>query len=231
MADTRVPFSNGNSINQLTSNTTLVFDNATGSLGVGGATASGASLNLASATQAFLPNRGTTANRGTITPVEGMMYYDTDLNTLLTYNGSEWVESTLDVSYLSTTISWGGIFTIPVVGDVEYWRFGNMGVAYFHSILSAADVGGTFLLNTTPVPVEYSPVLAGDGIRTTLTVFDDGVQYLGNAILLGPSGALCTIGIWQTGAGPSTNRLDNSNSFAGTGNSGFNSFSMTYSVA
>lgn len=49
-----------------------------------------ASIDLKDATKAFLVNRGTTAQRDALTPVEGMVYYNLDTHDLETYNNTIW---------------------------------------------------------------------------------------------------------------------------------------------
>ncbi len=62
-----------------------------GNLGIGTDTPA-AILDLTSTTKGFLPPRMTTTQRNAITPVEGLLIYDTTIHGLFNYNGTTWVQ-------------------------------------------------------------------------------------------------------------------------------------------
>jgi hypothetical protein len=59
-----------------------------------GGLSSSAILELESSSQGFLPPRMTTSQRQAInSPEKGLMVFDNDLNSLFTYNGTQWVSA------------------------------------------------------------------------------------------------------------------------------------------
>jgi hypothetical protein len=87
--------------NRIISNSTtfslpgITVTNSTGNVGIGGAASSSALLELISTTKAFVLPRMSKAQRNAISPIAGMMIYQTD-NTpgLRVFNGSNWMRFT-----------------------------------------------------------------------------------------------------------------------------------------
>ena len=66
-----------------------------GSVGIGGASAASAALDITSTTKGFLPPRMTTAQRDAIaSPATGLVIYNTSTNKLNFYNGTAWEQVT-----------------------------------------------------------------------------------------------------------------------------------------
>lgn len=61
-------------------------------------------LQVDSTTKAFIPPRMTTAQKNAIgSPIEGMVVYDSDLNAVFVYNGTDWTETTPTAEVIKTT--------------------------------------------------------------------------------------------------------------------------------
>jgi hypothetical protein len=86
-----VLFSNGTTIAQ--DNANLFWDDTNNILGIGTSTPAECSkLDITSTTQGFLPPRMTTTQKNAIaSPVTGLVVYDTTLQSLSNYNGTNWV--------------------------------------------------------------------------------------------------------------------------------------------
>lgn len=70
------------------------------SLVLGGSLNASALLDMQSTSKGFLPPRMTTAQRTAISsPASGLTVYDTDLNSLMTYNGSTWIGAAQSANY------------------------------------------------------------------------------------------------------------------------------------
>jgi hypothetical protein len=174
------------------------------------------SLNLADDNQQFLTNRGTTAQRLALTPVVGGQYFDTTLNIPFVWNGSTWLPMADDIEIINSTVTWGGIFTGPVVtGPATFLRVGKTVTATFGSASGIAD---------TPVVALQTADIAfpvANEAATFVQIEDNFVTKQGTAFL---GGGVLSIQVCEV-SGFDIIFTDN---WSGTGESGVTGFSITY---
>lgn len=115
-------------------------------------------LGLSSTTKGFLPSRMTTAQKNLITtPVAGLIVYDTTLNNLFTYNGTNWVEliesfsrSFLKLNRSSTLITPGVITWNTNIKNGPDFNFTNNGSVFSVNTTGYYEINANFeFLNIT----------------------------------------------------------------------------------
>lgn len=229
MADTRIPFSNGNSIDQLTSNSTLVFDNATASMSVGGATVTSAQLALRSVTQGFLPNSGTTTEKDNIvTPEDGLMFYDTTLKAYFFYNGTSMSWEQLGGSGGGSTIAsvsgdWENVWAAPIAGGIDIISTpvldagtpsGQLITLNFGIVNDTANTSDVIVF-TVQLDAPYRPATT---YVQPVSVIDNGDNVLGLAtVTLSGDVSVAVLKVGGVGVFVSTD----AESFVGAGNTGW----------
>ena len=97
---------------------------------------SSALLDLTSTTKGFLVPRMTTLQRTSITPAEGLIIYDTDLNALYVYNGTSWKDASAgDLTIYASDGDLAGNRILSGAG-AYYLQFGSL---QYHRVL--VDIG------------------------------------------------------------------------------------------
>ena len=116
---------------------------------------SSALLDLTSTTKGFLVPRMTTLQRTSITPAEGLIIYDTDLNALYVYNGTSWKDASAgDLTIYASDGDLAGNRILSGAG-AYYLQFGSL---QYHRVL--VDIGsgvtGDYIYTTAGFGYEFS---------------------------------------------------------------------------
>ena len=116
---------------------------------------SSALLDLTSTTKGFLVPRMTTLQRTSITPAEGLIIYDTDLNALYVYNGTSWKDASAgDLTIYASDGDLAGNRILSGAG-AYYLQFGSL---QYHRVL--VDIGsgvtGDYIYTTAGFGYEFA---------------------------------------------------------------------------
>ena len=116
---------------------------------------SSALLDLTSTTKGFLVPRMTTLQRTSITPAEGLIIYDTDLNALYVYNGTDWKDASAGDT--SIYLADGDLTSNRTVSAAGNYSLTFSGLT-FHRVLVDAGAGitGDYVYSTAGFGYEFS---------------------------------------------------------------------------
>lgn len=140
-------------------------------LGIGSSVSStdpSALLDLSSTTKGFLVPRMTTIQRTSISPAEGLIIYDTTLNSLYVYNGSSWKDTSLgDLTLYASDGDLSGNRILSGAGNY-YLQFGEL---QYHRVLvnTGSGVTGDYIYNTSGFGYFFS---GGATINSTTLTLD-----------------------------------------------------------
>lgn len=204
----------------------FVWDNTNKALGIGTATPSTkAVLDLTSTTKGMLAPRMTTTQRNAIAaPVTGLLIFNTTTVEFEFWNGSAWVSVASSVATTGTTSqTFTGIWAATHTATLNYQIVSNQVTLSFPSVLFNATIAAT-ITNTGTLPAAIRPAAKQYLICPAQ---NDGVIVEGS-MTVDTTGAL-TIGVNTVGIN-NVQLLQNYLGTSAVGTSGFNAFTVTYSL-